>query len=86
MQERLEQIEATKRRAEKLKREADAARKQTKDTRSKTDSRKGRRYLGGPIRESLQDPAAARVAFIYGEVLGRPVSQRKEASSVPGLN
>jgi hypothetical protein len=86
MQERLKQIEATKRRAEQLKRQADAAHRRTDRQRSTQRPDKGRRYFSGPVRESLRDPAAARVAFIYGEVLGRPISQRKESSSVPGLS
>jgi hypothetical protein len=30
----------------------------------------------------LRDPVAARVGFIYGEVLGKPVSLRKSGSGV----
>ncbi|MGB0743496.1 MAG: hypothetical protein ACPGSB_03120 [Opitutales bacterium] len=83
MQAQLKQIEATKRRAEKLKNEAAKKRKDLEGT-TKAKRRSGG-YFTGPVRESLQDPQAARVAFIYGEVLGQPVSLRK-GQSVPGLN
>jgi hypothetical protein len=86
MEDRLKQIEATKRRAEKLKREADAAHMRTDRQGPARRTDKNRRYFSGPVRESLQDPAAARMAFIYGEVLGRPISQREKSSSVPGLS
>ena len=36
------------------------------------------------VRSNLKDPKVARSAFIYGEVLGPPVSLRK-GSGVPGL-
>ncbi|MGJ8637817.1 MAG: hypothetical protein ACSHYA_00365 [Opitutaceae bacterium] len=81
MQERLRQIEATKRQAEQLKRQTAARRQDTKPKRKSS----GSRTFSGPIRDQLKDPAAARAAFIYGEVLGQPVSMRKQ-SSVPGLS
>jgi len=81
MQEQLRRIEATKRQAAQLKKQAAAAGVKTE---SKRRSGSGRSF-SGPVREQLQDPAAARAAFIYGEVLGQPVSLRKQ-SSVPGLS
>ena len=83
MQAQLKRIEATRRQAERLKREA-AKKRKTTESRPERRQRSGG-YFSGTVRESLQDPQAARVAFIYGEVLGPPVSLRKE-SSVPGLN
>lgn len=83
MQAQLKRIEATKRQAEKLKKQAARRRKPSKN------EEKGKRrtggYFSGTVRESLQDPQAARVAFIYGEVLGPPIGLRKGSSSVPGL-
>jgi len=87
MQQRLEQIEASKRRAEVLRQQAGmkpaAA---TPTTRSAVAERRARRtnggLLSGPVRKVLRDPAAARVGFIYGEVLGKPVSLRKSGSGV----
>ena len=85
MQARLRQIEETKRKAEKLRQQA--AKRGIGDD-SGTTRRKQRSggYFTGTVRQSLQDPRAARVAFIYGEVLGRPVSLKKGSSSVPGLS
>jgi 1,4-alpha-glucan branching enzyme len=85
IQARLKRIEETKRKAEKLKKQA-AERSETSKGRGKQRKQRSGGYFSGTVRESLQDPQAARVAFIYGEVLGRPISMRKEASSVPGLN
>jgi hypothetical protein len=81
IQAKLQQIEATKRRAEKLKKQARASNAQTQSA-SASPSR--RSAFRGPVRSTLRDPAAARTAFIYGEVLGPPISQRK-SQTVPGL-
>jgi hypothetical protein len=78
MQERLQQIEATERRAKKLKQQARITRSNT--TFVQNPSRRAR----GSARSTLRDPSAARAAFIYGEILGQPVSQRK-AQTIPGL-
>ena len=78
MQERLRRIEATERRAEKLKQQVRIT--QTNTTFAKNSSRIAR----GSTRSTLRDPSAARTAFIYGEILGQPVSQRK-TQSIPGL-
>ena len=89
MEARLRQIEETKRRGERLKRQADTAhmKNEVGSGARKRNKRRSGGYFSGPVRESLADPAAARVAFIYGEVLGRPVGLRDtSASNVPGLN
>ena len=78
MQERLRQIEATEKRAKKLKQQARITRSNT--TFAQNPSRRAR----GSARSNLRDPAAARIAFIYGEILGQPVSQRK-TQTIPGL-
>ncbi|PXA05707.1 hypothetical protein DDZ13_02210 [Coraliomargarita sinensis] len=85
MEARLKRIEETKRQAEKLQKQA-AKRNNTPDQEDKQGKQQTGGYFTGTVRDSLKDPRAARVAFIYGEVLGRPISLRKEASSVPGLN
>ncbi|MFU8847412.1 MAG: hypothetical protein ACNA77_01675 [Opitutales bacterium] len=84
MQAQLKRIEATKRQAEKLQKQARAGREKSKAI--EKPKRRSGGYLTGTVRESLQDPHAARVAFIYGEVLGPPISLRKGNSSVPGLS
>jgi hypothetical protein len=78
MQERLQQIEATEKRAKKLKQQARITRSNT--TFVQNPSRRAR----GSARSTLRDLSAARAAFIYGEILGQPVSQRK-AQTIPGL-
>jgi hypothetical protein len=80
---KLQQIEATKRRAEKLKKQARASSSSVEPVQASAGL-SHRRGLRGSVRSTLRDPAAARAAFIYGEVLAPPVSQRK-SQSVPGL-
>ena len=78
MQERLRQIEATEKRAKKLKQQARITRSNT------TFAHNPPRIARGSARSTLRDLSAARTAFIYGEILGQPVSQRK-AQTIPGL-
>ena len=78
MQERLRRIEATEKRAEKLKQQSRIT--QTNSTFAHNPSRISR----GSARSALRNPSAARTAFIYGEILGQPISQRK-AQTIPGL-
>lgn len=90
MQARLRQIEATKRQAAKLQEQATKATKASKDARNSSQqphpklSTSHSPLARGSVRSTLRDPATARAAFIYGEVLGTPVSQKK-TSTVPGL-
>ena len=78
MQERLQRIEATERKAEKLK-------QQVRITRSNTTfAQNPSRIFRGSARATLRDPSAARAAFIYGEILGQPISQRRN-ETIPGL-
>ncbi|MEN8725428.1 MAG: hypothetical protein ABF325_07640 [Lentimonas sp.] len=80
IEQQLQQIEATKRQAAQLKKQAGMiSMKSNKPGRSR-----GSRTFSGPVRSQLKDLAAARAAFIYGEVLGQSVSIRKE-SGVLGL-
>ena len=84
MERQLEKIEATKREAARLK--SEATQEDVQSTVEIGSSSKRRRESSfGSVRSSLRDPSAARSAFIYGEVLGPPVSLRKN-SGVPGLN
>lgn len=78
MQERLRRIEATEKRAKKLKQQARITRSNA--TFAHNPSRRAR----GSARSTLLDISAARTAFIYGEILGQPVSQRK-TQTIPGL-
>lgn len=83
MQTQLKRIEETKRQAAKLKKQVSDQTGKAEPT--KNQSKSGG-YFKGSVRKSLQDPRAARAAFIYGEVLGRPISLKKGTSEVPGLN
>ena len=91
MQARLRQIEATNRQAAKLQEQATKATKASKDASSSSQqphpklSTSHSQLARGSVRSTLRDPAAARAAFIYGEVLGPPISQRK-SNPVPGLS
>ena len=82
LQARLERVEATKKQAQELQKLGanNIATNSRPDTRSRTGG-----LFSGSVRTTLRDPVAARAAFIYAEVLGTPVSQKK-ASSVPGLS
>ena len=81
MQARMQQIEATKRRAEALKRQASASTAATDAHRPRKRSTRGG-LLAGSVRSTLRDPGAARTAFVYGEVLGKPVGLRPSGSGV----
>lgn len=81
MQARLRQIEATKRRAETLKREAGTSVTAGEAPRSRKRSTSGG-LLTGSVRSVLRNPGAARTAFVYGEVLGKPVALRPSGSGV----
>ena len=80
LQAQLERVEATKRQAEELKKQGAIV---PFNSQSGSISRTADLFSGS-VRSSLRDTAAARAAFIYGEVLGTPVSQKK-VSTVPGL-
>jgi hypothetical protein len=81
MQARLQEIEATKRRAEALKRKAGKSAKAYEGQTSRKRSARGG-LLSGSVRSVLRDPGAARTAFVYGEVLGKPVGLRSSGSGV----
>lgn len=88
IESRMQRIEATNRQAEQLKRQAAAARKKANQPRNPAQrpERSGGTVFKGSVRQSLRDPSAARAAFIYGEVLGRPIGMRDASTSqVPGL-
>ena len=86
MERQLKQIEATKREAAQLQSQTSKTNLGGIGSLGETSQRRKRRgaIFSGSVRSSLQDPAAARAAFIYGEVLGPPVSLRK-STGVPGL-
>ena len=81
MQARLQQIEATKRQAQALKRKASRSATVAKGQNQRKHSPRGG-LLSGPVRSVLRDPGAARTAFVYGEVLGKPVGLRSSGCGV----
>ena len=85
MEAKLRLIEETKRQAEKLRRQA-ARHNAASDAQDKQSKPRTGGYFTGSVRETLRNPRAARAAFIYGEVLGQPLSLRKGSGSVPGLS
>ncbi len=84
MERQLKKIETTKRNAAKFQSESTQSGSQsTGEIGSSRRPRKKSHF--GSVRSSLKDPVAARSAFIYGEVLGQPISLRK-TTGVPGLS
>jgi hypothetical protein len=77
MEARLEQIQATKRRADVLRHQAGRSTTKVKQARST-----GGGFPAGSVRSVLRDPAVARTAFVYGEVLGKPVGLRPSGTGV----
>lgn len=82
LQARLKKVEATKKQAQELQKLGanNIASNSRPDTRSRTVG-----LFSGSVRSTLRDPVTVRAAFIYAEVLGTPISQKK-TSSVPGLS
>lgn len=87
MERQMQKIEETKRRAAQLLSQSAQQGIQSADNMASTRRERKKRSLSplGSVRSSLKDPSAARTAFIYGEVLGQPVSL-KETTGVPGLS
>ncbi len=89
IQAKLEQIEATKIQAERLRKQAAQSASSLRPAQStpgsQADMSGRRRPALGSVRATLRNPATARAAFIYGEVLGPAISQRKK-QTVPGLS
>ena len=86
LQARLKRVEATKKQAQELQKRgaSNAVPTRRADSRPRSSGLSSGLFSDS-VRSTLRDPAAARVAFIYAEVLGTPVSQKK-VSTVPGLS
>ncbi len=69
----LQEIEATKRRAEQLRRQAGRVTPAT-EAHVQSPTHRGLRF--GSVRSTLHNPDTARRAFVYSEVLGKPISLR----------
>lgn len=82
---RLRRIEETKHRAEALQHRAEMANRKVAGCSERRPSGLHRGLFSAPVRESLKDPAAARMAFVYAEVLEPPVSLRQPGGNLKGL-
>lgn len=81
MQQRLQQIEATKRRAKALKQQIG---RRFDPGLQKSDHSKKSVPTGlhsGSVRSTLRNPRTARKAFIYSEILGKPLSLKQSGNS-----
>lgn len=80
IEEQMRRIEETKRRAEALRsRNRPAGRGISESSLGSPEARQSAPaggLLSGSVRQVLSNPVAARSAFIYGEVLGRPIGLR----------
>lgn len=86
IQAQLRQIEETKRRAAALRRQTKSPEGAISPSSVGREPRRASRggLLSGSVRDVLRNPSAARAAFIYGEVLGKPISLRKSTDALPG--
>jgi hypothetical protein len=78
MEAQLLRIAETKRQAEQLQQQAAHSRSKAKAQwgQSADPAPRGSSLLAGSVRSSLKNTSAARAAFVYAEVLGRPISLR----------
>jgi len=72
IQERLQEIETTKREAETIKGKVKEGTNVRKEHHSRKDMDEEATLFAGSIRSALKNPQNARVAFICGEILGKP--------------
>ena len=84
MENRRKKLEDTQRKAQALRKKSKHGAYSMKQAISEHNGRSSqtRDRYAGPIRRHLKTPSAARVAFIYSEVLGAPIAL-KEGSSLP---
>ncbi len=73
MQQRLKELEETKRQAEALKKKLTQKTKTGRNGDSKSDAEPRETIYAGSIRSGIKDPRTLRTAFIYKEILGEPV-------------
>jgi hypothetical protein len=83
MQERLRQIEETKRKAEALRKKARRSALPEDAGREAGSARPAAVLAAGPVRSQLLNTGNARAAFIYAEVFGPPVASRQPGPSLP---
>jgi hypothetical protein len=81
MQARLEEIEATKRQAEALKKKIKQDTQDYYDTDHHESAEQEHVLSVGAVHSALKNPQSVRAAFIYGEVLGKPVGLRNPSET-----
>ena len=79
MQERLKAIEATKRKAEALKKKVKGIKQDQNESSQKDNTSQEGALLFGSVQSALKNPRAVRAAFIYGEILGKPIGLRSSS-------
>lgn len=85
MQERLKAIEATRRKAEALKKEVKEVKRDQHDS-SQEESTSGESVLlFGSVQSALKNPRTVRAAFIYSEILGKPIGLRASSDNGFGV-
>ena len=77
MQERLQEIEATKRRAEELKKKVKQVTQGHYAKDQQTSSEPESVLFIGSVQTALKNPENVRAAFVYSEILGKPVGLRR---------
>ncbi|MEC8405008.1 MAG: hypothetical protein VXZ08_02885 [Verrucomicrobiota bacterium] len=84
MENRRKKLEDTQRKAQALRKKSKQGAYSMKQVISEHSDRSSQTkdLYAGPIRRHLRTPSAARVAFIYSEVLGAPIALKK-GSSLP---
>ena len=84
MQERLQEIEATKRRAEALKNKVKQVTQDHYATDRKKSSDPKSALSFGSVQTALKSSENVRMAFIYSEILGKPVGLRSSSHGIEG--
>lgn len=81
MQERLKAIEATRQKAEALRKKVKKVKQgQHGSSHEESTSREGA-LLFGSVQSALKNPRTVRAAFIYGEILGKPIGLRASSEN-----
>lgn len=79
MEQRVQEIEATKRKAEALRSKVQRTTSNKEDTDADEDFRQESALSVGAVKYALKNPKTVRAAFVYGEVLGKPVGLRNSS-------
>ena len=81
MEERLQEIEATKRKAEKLRNKVKKITSGDEDTIPSRRSEQDLVLSLGSVKSALKNPKNAQAAIVYREILGKPVGLRRPSEN-----